>query len=140
MSKFEIGGVEFDAAPLKAIESLKGLSVLTEKVGPAIAAAAGATSETEIFAKIANAAAALPDVYALFVGRCKVNWQGHGFVPLENFADNVFARKPTLMLAWLAECLRLEYGDFLTESGQELLRATGSGLKSLIGFPGQSGG
>lgn len=140
MSDLFVGAVRFDLAPLKPIPALEALGILTEKLLPLVASAIEDLKggEGDLFAKIAPAVAGLPRLYEIFLERCQVEWQGR-MVPLKAFADAVFERKPTLLLGWLTECLRIEFSDFLSAEGQSTLAGAASSWTSLLMSVGQSG-
>lgn len=139
--EFEVDGVQFRRSPLKVTQSLKGLNILMGAVLPAFAAKAGASSEEDkpVIRDVLMGLERIDDLVDLCAKSCEVKWQGEKWVPLDAFKDNVFQRKTSLLLAWLTECVFIEYGDFLDEDGQRRLSSLGSRLTSLIGSTGKSG-
>jgi hypothetical protein len=147
---FTLDGTEFQAQALPPDKSLNLLGVITGEIIPAAIDATGADlsnltpeQEASIFSRIASAASKVPEVYRTVLqhSSSKVRWNG-GWVDLPAFERDVFARRPTLILAWLSECLRFEFSDFLSESGQNLIREAVSNWTSQTQSesPGQSGG
>lgn len=136
--EFEIADVKFRSTPLKPEVSLKVLDLLIETILPMISAAIEEEVDIEQAAKkLAGAAVRLPEVYQAFAEHC--HWQRDGkWVAVKLFPD-VFARRPSLLLAWLSTSIREEFGDFLHEDGQNLLASEGSHWNSLLGSIGGSG-
>jgi hypothetical protein len=65
-----------------------------------------------------------------------------GWVQLKPFRDQAFG-SPLDTLDWLAQCIRIEFGDFLAETGLARLTQIMTALlpsSSPSGLAGQSGG
>lgn len=113
-TEFEIDGVEFQLSPLKVKAQLRAMALLA----PIALGLAKESPGADALASLDR----LPELVALMAERCTTTWDGKR-LPLASFQDNVFERKPTLLLAWLAECVRIELGDFLDETGQSRIKA-----------------
>lgn len=137
---FELNGIKFRLRALKTVDALKGLDILSGKLLPVVSLAftQDGIDESAFFSNLGKASAALPEVFELFVGACDVEKNG-GFVELKLFKDVAFARRPTLLLAWLSHCLSVEYADFFDEAGHNLLKETGNRWMSLFSSIGGSG-
>jgi hypothetical protein len=142
---FSVGALSFRLAPLPVDVSLRLLGTLTESLLPAAAAAftelaAGEKGDLDaVIPKIAAAAVGVPEVFAAFVPFCECQIDSGEWLKLSAMQHKVFARRASLALAWLTECLSLEYADFFTDAGRSLLGAAASRLKSLLGSTGGSG-
>lgn len=139
-TEFEIEGLSFKLEPLKVEQALRGLNILMAAILPVASAQAGA-KESEDKSTIRDMLAGfdrIPELFELFAGSCKVVWDGKP-MPLKAMASNVFERKTSLLLAWLVECIAIEYGDFLEESGQARLMSMASKLTSRNSLTGGSG-
>jgi hypothetical protein len=108
-----------------------------------LASMGGDIDESKVFAGIGKACGALPEIYSLFVSHSeffRVQSDGTaGWVSLKPFADETFRRKPALLLAWISQSLLLEFRDFFSESGRNLIGETANGWTSLMGSTGESG-
>lgn len=134
MTEFELGGYAFKTKPLKPKQSLKGIRIIGEAIGPLLAAAANEkpeakaskTDQIETAGKLLAGLDGLESLRVLFAGVTTVQTEeGTGFVPLSSVEEAIFSRKPTLLLAWLVAALKAEYADFLSPEGQSLLRGMG---------------
>lgn len=143
-STFTIGDRTFKLRALPPPESLQLLGSLTANVlpvvGMGVAALGNPAKEKEFFEALGRAAVTLPEVYRAFLKHCQVQWGDRGFAELATFERDVFARQAPLMLAWISKCLELEFADFFTGTGRDLVTAAASSWKSLIGLTGGSGG
>lgn len=148
----EIGNVKFRVKALPPDKALKGLSAICEKILPAFGGlleqltkapqASLSTLETsKVAEQFAKACATLPEMYELFLGVSEYYRElPAGWASLSTFGEYVFARRPTLILAWLSACILEEYGDFFTEDGRLLMGETVNRWISLISLIGGSGG
>jgi hypothetical protein len=153
---FTIGETRFQLQYLPPELSLKGLDLIVERVMPILGDVLGATAKTskaeagvswlevlenldedKLISQIAAVARGLPELYQIFASRCAFEKSG-SFVQISSI-DVVFARRPTLLLAWLSECIRIEYSDFFVEAGRETLASAGQSWSSLLGLTGGSG-
>lgn len=135
---FEVSGVNFQLSPLKLKQALKGQHILLESILPAIAGAANAKEVQIDLSSAVQGLARLPELIDVFLGACRVQLP-QGWVDLYTFREDVFRRKPTLLLAWLVQCLEIEYGDFLADAGRDRLTSMGTRFESLISSIGGSG-
>lgn len=127
---FTIGDTEFELAPLPVEKSLGLLTTVAAQIGPALSSGNAAD-----FVKIASAA---PAAVSVFAAHCKVR-RGQNMLALAPFVDDIFRRKPTLLIAWLSHCLREEYADFFCEAGQDRMAEAASRWEDLGGSTGGSG-
>lgn len=135
--EFTIDEVEFKLEPLKLKDAMRGWGILANVLLPA---AFGLDQQGP--QAVAGALAGLdrlPELFDMFAPRTKVKFgtiQGH--VELTKFADDVFARRSDLLLAYLVECVVSEFGPLQEERGRNVLKATVNRFGSLMGSSGQS--
>lgn len=148
----EIDGIKFQLEPLPVVESLRGLDLLAEKIVPVFGIIFGGVRITDqgiqlsgdlneegLARQVAQLCSSLPELFELFAKRSK--WQkppANAYQSVWDFQE-VFARKPARTLAWLTECILVEYADFFTEDGRNLIGTTVNGLISRLGSIGGSG-
>lgn len=148
-TQFTVGGFTFAVKPLGYKKSLEGLSILADGLLPTIKNAADALKlldgaaesvEGKFFESLGLSIKQLPQLCELFEPVSTVQLPpSNAWVPLEGSSEGVFGKRPTLVLAWLTECLISEYGDFLSESGRKILGETGNRFTSLLKSAGKSG-
>ncbi len=132
---FEVDGVKFKLEPLKLKQQMKGEALVLGAVLPAMYAL-GRGAENVTAADIGDMLKGfdrLPDLFDIFVGKSKVEWQGKGYVELAGFADNVFERRGDLLVAYVAECVAIEYACFLAERGRNVVSKALEKFASLMG-------
>jgi hypothetical protein len=86
----------------------------------------------------------LPKLYNLFAPHCDcyivTNPEAGQEILLPVLkSTTVFARKSALCVAWIIECLRIEYADFLSGTGLRLIWQTANQLISHLGSDPKSG-
>ena len=118
--QFECDGVAFDVGRLNLNDSCKGLELLAKVVGPA--AGLLASDPAAAMATLLGQASQIPALLALFAPVAKVSRDSTGaygsfgegsFVELKPFISAVFETRLDLAVAFLAECVRNEFGPFL---------------------------
>ena len=119
-AQFECDGVAFDVGRLNLNDSCKGLELLTKVLGPAVNAASGGQQAATI--ALLGQAGQIPAMLALFAPVAKV-WRDAAGIPgtvdcgtlvdLKPFVEQVFAGRLELACAFLAQCVRNEFGPFL---------------------------
>jgi hypothetical protein len=125
--EFEVGDRAFKLKPLKLEPQMEGLALVTEALLPAfVAFGNGANMRPSDVAEALRGVQKLPQFVKLFVEQTEVKWSNDQFVPLKNFQDLVFARRPDLLVGYVAECVWSEYSAFLNESGKAILAKAGS--------------
>lgn len=128
-NEFEVDGVKFKLEPLKLKQQQKGLAIVMHAILPAVLG----TDEGKLDAvAIVKGVERLPELFDIFAAATQVDWQGRGFVPLVNFSDNVFVRRPDLFIAYVAECVAVEYSAFLSGTGRSVLETAASRFSSLL--------
>lgn len=135
MDSFDIDGYAFELTPLKLAGQLRIVSL----IAPVLGAIKGKALNV---GALVGGLDGLPELVKMFAASCKVtipDVAAGKAVPLPAFVDTVFERKPTLLFAWLVECLTLELGDFLAESGQARLNAIVAKYSSPSSSTGKSG-
>jgi hypothetical protein len=120
-NNFSVGDVKFQLEPLKLKQQMKGETIVCGALLPAIVAFGGGALTASAIADVLKGFDRLPELFDLFVSKAKVDFNDKGFVALEPFAENVFARRGDLLLGFVAECVALEYGCFLDERGKNVL-------------------
>jgi hypothetical protein len=137
---FALGGVRFRNLPLPPEEALRVFDLLIEKVLPVAAVAFGSErDEGKLFAQLARAAGALPEVQGIFAKHSE--WAkppSGGWVSVAQFPE-VFARRPSLLVGWISRSLKIEFADFFGEDGRALVGAAANDWRSLVGSIGESG-
>jgi hypothetical protein len=140
--EFIIGERKFRLRPLKAVQALKGLPLLTGAVVPMIAGGldlqAGSTGPQTI-RMLVGGLERIDEIVALFADRCEVQWETGSYVALPQFLDLVFEGKTADLLEWIIECLSSQYADFLGGGGLVRLVARVSRFASQSGLTGGSG-
>lgn len=152
--RFEQGGYVFLLHPLPCEESLRGLDLLGTTIIPSLGKLfgifGGSTSAEDVISKVSDeqivdlissalsCSAVLPKLYALFAAHCDVVFTSESRLPVSQ-SSTVFARRSAAVIAWLVECLRIEYADFLDGSGLKLIQASASRWKSPSGSDPKSG-
>jgi len=135
--EFQIEEAQFKVQPLKLKDAMRGWAILANVLLPAAfgldqqgpAAIAGALSGLE----------RLPELFDMFAPRTQVKFGAvPSFAPLATFAEDVFARRSDLLLAYLVECVVTEFGPLLDARGRSVLQQTGSRFGSLLALTGQS--
>jgi hypothetical protein len=141
-TEFELEGRTFTVESLGLDETFVGLEVFGRVAGPAIsayllrdeskpeesAADLGKLLGALIQAALLNASQ-IPKLLRLFVKDARFDRSRDGkMVKLEPFLDEVFGGRVELVVAFLAPCVRAEYGSFLD----------GDGLASLLSQAGFS--
>lgn len=122
-TQFECDGVAFDVGRLNLNESCRGLELLTRMLGPAL----GQIQENPQAAPLAllSQAGQIPPLLAMFAPVSKVSRNGAGeygahgdgtFVDLKPFVEQVFVGRLDLACMFLAECVKLEFGPFLSSA------------------------
>lgn len=147
MSTFTVGDRSFELSPLKVRDQLRSLTLVSAAILPIMSAYAGKRPDAEdrkSIADIVSGLERLPELQTMFAEHCKVSWDrggnaGPAMVPLKDFQNEVFRRKPAMLLAWLTECVIIELGDFLDGSGQSHVMAMANRFESLTTSIGGSG-
>lgn len=129
-TKFTVGEFAFELAPLKVKQTMRGWSIVGSVLLPMFAGE-GTFSLDGIKGALAGMDR-IGDLFDMFADAAKVQWQTNGMVSVKTFADNVFARRSDLLVGFLAECILLEYGSFLDESGKSVLSKVGDRYASLL--------
>lgn len=119
-TQFECDGVTFDVGRLNLNDSCKGLELLSKILGPAIVAAPGGLHAAEL--ALFTQASRIPELLALFAPVVKVHRNNDGepcladagtLVDLKPFLEQVFAGRLDLACAFIAECVKNEFGTFM---------------------------
>jgi hypothetical protein len=119
--EFEVSGKKFQLSPLKLEPQMEGLAVVSGALLPAfVAFGNGAQMKPSDVAEALNGLDKLPKLFKLFEASTKVDWNG-AMVPLKDFRDLVFSRRPDMILGYVAECVWAEYSAFLGEAGKSTL-------------------
>jgi hypothetical protein len=129
-AEFVVGDFQFRVNPLKIENQMRGLAIVTSVLLPAIADVKDGLTPQGIASAI-KGLDSLPELFALFAGVTKVNWQGN-WVALATFKDDVFARRADLWLGYLAECIHVEYSSFLDERGKSVMTQAANLFSSLL--------
>lgn len=140
---FEIGDVQFRLKDIPLAEALQGEGVILKGILPAVAAAKG-DLEFDNLDPILRQLDELPKLFGIFVKNCMVKFKKSAdddgtWVSLKDVADTVFRRKAALRMAFLLRCIRMEYGDFLSETGLDLITGEVELWSSQLGSIGGSG-
>lgn len=125
MNTFECDGVSFEQDHLDVDAACEGLELLAQILGPAVE---GLTDDkVDLGATLAGAlsrSTKLAPLMRLFAGVCKVSRTSDGkyetggnMVDLKPFAKTVFKGRLDLLMAFLVECAKFEYGRFLDGGG-----------------------
>ena len=142
MHEFSTGGQSFRCEALKLRPALMAQAIIVEAIAPSFAAGYGVFKSGTLDAATLRAAVAglerLPELVDTFAAVCKFD-RGGQWVDLPPFLDTVFARRNTLLLAWLSACIEWQFADFFDESGRALLVEAASRYTSLLGLTGGSG-
>ena len=119
-TQFECDGVAFDVGRLNLNDSCKGLELLAKVMGPAICEAPKGQQAATM--ALLGQAGQIPALLALFAPVAKF-WrgpdgepssQGNGtLVDLKPFVEQAFATRLELACAFLAECVKNEFGPFI---------------------------
>jgi len=120
-ASFQVGERTFALSPLKVKAQLRAEILLLP-----ILAGLRQGITPDVFASLER----LPELVDIYAAKCTVTWEGRT-MPLAPILDNVFARKPTALLTWVAECTAIELGDFLSENGQSLIAGLANRFASL---------
>jgi len=142
-TEFEIAGQAFYLERLDPEDSLRGMSMISPIMG--VVGSIQAAEEGEfgnITAQLVGAADQLPGLLKLFVPYAKTQLDPNGpkKVSLGTTYKHAFKGRPEVMIAFLANCIQVEYGTFLAGEGLAVVgQAVGSLFKSLTGSAGQSG-
>lgn len=119
--QFDIGKLKFRVKRLKVKASLRAMRLLGSGIIPALAEAASAPSG-QIGAAAKHAVECLdelPELYDLFVGQAEYLPEGgKGWLALETFAEDEFVGRPDLVLEFVFECVKGEFGSFLSGEGR----------------------
>lgn len=137
---FQVGEYTFRLAPLKLKKAMAGWSILANVILPAMISVAADELDAKSLASAIAGIERLPDLFDMFAEVAQVDWQGKGFVPLKAFQENVFERRSDLLLAFLAECVAIEFGPLVSANGRVILIGAANKFTSLLGSTGQSGG
>lgn len=104
-AEFEVEGVRFELTPLPVDDACAGVDLLAGDGG---------------MAKMAKLA-------RMFAGVCKVSRQpdgrfeiGGAMVPMKPFVEDVFRGRLDLLMGFVEQAVRSEYGSFLAKAGVEL--------------------
>lgn len=134
--QFSIGEHRFQMRRLPVKVALKAIRLLGAGLIPALAEAAAAP-EGEIGDALKHAVGALDsleDLYDIFVAHGKVlDRERNGFLDLGGpaaFAEEVFCGASDLVLEFLFECVKGEFGNFLSGEGR-LAKLIGAKVKTL---------
>lgn len=130
-TEFTVGEKRFFLEPLKVKKQLRAASL----IAPIFLDLARSSQPASVDTKLASLDG-LPELVDLFAARCKVEHGSPQPIDLAPLLDNVFERKPSMLFAWLVECVHIELGDFLGENGQNLFK----GMVMRFGSPKASTG
>ena len=129
-AEFVVGDFKFRVNPLKLEKQMRGLTIVTGVLLPAIADAKDGLTPAGI-ASALKGLDSLPELFALFAEQTKVEWQGN-WVKLSTFQDDVFARRADLWMGYIAECVHVEYSSFLDERGKSVMTQAANLFSSLL--------
>ena len=124
---------------LEVLDSLKGQRYVAALLGPIFDEGVNAPEGSigNIMGRLQESLECLPDLLQLFVPYCTHTHDGKPDVSLKPFYKLAFKGRPVQCLAFIAHCIQVEYGDFLSERGRAPLVAA---VESLSIFqPGSSG-
>ncbi len=125
LEEFEVGNVQFRLSPLKVHDQLALWPLIAETILPAMV-----SEDPKEFANAGVVATKHAEqILSKFAAVTKVTHNGN-FVPLQDFVNVVFERKPAVLLGYLTECLVREFGPLLDESGRSILKGLGARFAS----------
>lgn len=146
---FEITGTgeehyKFGMKRLEVLDSLKGQKYVASLLGPILDEGINAPEGSigNIMGRLQESFDTLPDLLKLFAPYCTTQLDPNGpeHVNLGATYKTFFRGDPVLTLAFIAHCIQVEYGDFLSARGRTIMGAAMGNLSLFqTGSTGESG-
>lgn len=141
---FTIDGQTFRMKRLEVLDSLRGQQCVASLLGPILDEGISAPEGSigNIMGRLQESFGVLPDLLKLFAPYCTTQLDPNGPDNVDVGAtwSTVFRGDPVKTLAFIAHCIQVEYGDFLSVRGRTIMGGAVGNLSIFqTGSSGESG-